>query len=713
MPISNTSNSTSTNSMSLLKDSINNLSGRLSQLVDLQDGVAEHMQAVLNQVKALLDGQNEFPVDNEDLRKLENILQKDMSGLLDIYEKLPMTYRNEKPLKNNRTHRQNCIANLMLLSGIMLDIEDRTISQFDNLMSVQQHALREMYETDSLNLEEPQIIHNHPVHDDAQDTAHDVVQVTKNKKSPSIQTEVEVELETENQDNNHNNNSNEVNQALENMLSPMSMDDEVDENSAEFKATLKNLEPSTVEAERSHNHPGNHSSYDDEMDMFSLGMGGEIDELLFHNHKKLPIIKKGDALVDNFNWLNYKKAHPELNVQTMESTFVKPEKLKQLENAQANSVSRRDKRIKSHKEKTLKHDAQKPGMMDSFFKSMNSFYRKVTFQTNRGMEQELLRFSRLIKSDDFTPEFPYSYHDKVKMCEEMLPRVMKYHTPLARDVMNHCIFWLMDAGSDKLHTPEIRKLAEKNSVFYSMMRDYDYMHEWWTSRDLEADEAYNWLFSMLKTGDQGKIEFAIYNTLRFNPAFLFEKSEQGIERLAHVKQYEYAAEVIETYYEDKEDEKYQDQCEAIKREMEEKVKKEEAEYLKFMKKEEADTWLEQEVEDQLAMQEEIRELKIAKIKKNIADDEYGVLTVDEYDRKVHEWLYPDVDKNLFVNDRGQHFERIDDAIESLKYDLEKSQGRTQRVSKVAKQMGLDSNTTHELQQVMRDIEKKESKRRKI
>lgn len=712
MPISNTSNSNNTNPPALLKDSINNLSGRLAHLEDLQDGVAEHVQAVLNQVKTLLAGQNEFPVDKEDLRKLENILQKDMPGLLDIYEKLPMTYRNEKPLKNNRTHRQNCIANLMLLSGIMLDIEDRTISQFDNLMSVQQHALREMYETDSLNLEEPQIIHNHPVHDEAQDTGHDVVQVTKNKRSVSAQTEVELEteLEAENQDSNNND---EIQQALENILSPISMDDEVNENSAEFKTTLKNLEPSTVEAEHGYGNNHGNNSPDDEMDFFALGMVGELDELLFHNHKKLPIIKKGDALVDNFNWLNYKKSHPELSVQTMENTFVKPEKLKALENAQANSVSRRDKRIKAHKEKTLKHDAKKPGMMDSFFKSMNSFYRKVTFQANHGMERELQRFSRLIKSDDFTPEFPYSYHDKVRMCEEMLPRVMKYHTSLALDVMNHCIFWLMDSGSDKLHTPEIKKLAEKNSAYYSMIRDYDYMHDWWTSRDLEADEAYNWLFSMLKTGDQGKIEFAIYNTLRFNPAFLFEKSEQGIERLAHVKQYEYAAEVIETYYEDKEDEKYQAQCEAIKREAEEKVKKEEAEYLKFMKKEEADAWLEQELEDQLAMQEEIRELKIAKIKKNIADDEYGVLTVDEYDRKVHEWLYPDVDKNLFVNDRGQHFERIDDAIESLKYDLEKSQGRTQRVSEAAKQMGLDSNTTHELQQVMRDIEKKESKRRKI
>jgi hypothetical protein len=692
MPISitNTSNLTnnnsSNNSTSLLKDSIANLSGRFTHLADLQQGVAQHMQALLNQVSTLLDGQNEFPVDKEDLRKLENIVQKDMPGLLDIYEKLPMTYRNEKILKNNRTHRQNCIANLMLLSGIILDIEDRTISQFDNVMAVQQHALREIYETDSLQASE--VIHNHPVHE-ITENRDDVVQI----KKPQIQTQQETEIETDIEVNNAVKPEVDISNLVTNPDEEEKFSEIVDE---ETLALLENLEPPTQEAQKVK------SSFNPYVD--SLGNNELLDNLLLINDKKLPIIKKGDAVIDNFNWLEYKNNHPELNLQTMEHIFVKSgsQTVKSLVN---NDMNANDSYGKDQKEKMSIQESQ--SLMSRFLSSMNSFYRKISRKKDSTAEME--NFLRMIKSDTFTPEFFTSCYERVKLCQDMLPRALKDKSILAPEVIDHCVMYIAvrdDQGF--LHEDRIVNLAseKRQNSFFNALHRYEQVNQWWNGQHMEEKYIYKDLFDIIKMGDDFRTMYAVHNTLRFNPAFLSDQNDEGKKNLAKLNEYEYAAECLMTYYENKKDEQYsgsrhahlkarQDAIDAEK----EKIKQEKE--LRKMKDIEYNMQ-EEELKKQQDMQGELYEmLKLSRMKKS---QDHGLLTIDDYDKKMHQWMYPDVDENLFVNDRGMYFENLDDAINSLKYDLEKSRFRTKTDNP---QFGFVTSVNKEEYQNMKALEDKE------
>lgn len=710
-----------------LTQSIQSLYERFTNLPDLQNGVSEHMQALLNQVQTMLGNQNEFPVDKEDLRKLENILQKDMPGLLDIYEKLPMVYRNEKLLKNHRTHRQNCIANLMLLSDIILDIEDKTISQFDNVMAVQAHALREIYETG--NLQTSEVIHNHPVHEMSPN--HDeVVQI----KKPQVQTQIEVERETEDEAE-----TPEIVPIQDMDLSPFFSEVDNEDNFAEpldeeTQALLKNLEPPTQESQRTKelreksNHVDTH--------LFGLGNDDLLDNLLFTDDKKLPLIKKGTALVDNFNWIAYRNNHPELNLQTMEQTFIKPA------TKNTDTVSATDTYINKNVNRYQKRKADKAlqeeiineknsGVMTRFLASMNSFYRKITLQ--KSSTQEMEKFLRMIKSDTFSPEFPFSYHDKVKKCQEMLPRALKDKGVLAPEVIEHCVMYIADSGAkvQLLRDENIMTLANKNhsKIFFDTLTRYDNLDQWWRAKDLEEDESYKYLLDVIKTGDDNKIMFAVYNTLRFNPAFLSEANEVGKKNLAYLNQYEYAAECLFTYYEDEEDKiinsvprhahmkARQDAIDEEKKLLEEKIYRKLCD-MEYDREQE-------ELENQQDLAEEIREMEAEKIRQKKEDQEYGLLTLDDYEnyeriehnKKVHQWLYPDVDENLFINEKGMYFENLDEAISSLKYDLEKSQSKSEKykypgkfIAAVAKaqahnqlyQNQKNSNSEGENQQALED-----------
>jgi hypothetical protein len=674
-----------------LTQSIQNLYGRFTNLADLQDGVSEHMQALLNQMQTLLNNQNEFPVDKEDLRKLENILQKDMPGLLDIYEKLPMMYRNEKLLKNHRTHRQNCIANLMLLSDIMLDIEEKTISQFDNIMAVQQHALREIYDTD--NLQTSEVIHNHPVHE-ITENRDDIVQIKKTQVQ--VETEREVEAQESVQENENllpvaeSSSEEPVAIDLSDFIGNMDEDDDLSETmDEETQALLKKLEPATVEMKKEKKKVSSFNLYTHGF----LGKDDLLDNLLFTDHKKLPLIKKGSALVDNFNWLQYKNSHPELNLQTMEQTFIKP--VSTVESDTNTGLNANDRYNKRKENKALMQAKQKqPGMMNRFLASMNSFYRKIGFHKDNTAEME--KFLRMIKSDTFTPEFPFSYHDKVKKCQDMLPIALKDKNPLCPQVIEHCVMFIAESGvhSQLLHDEKIVNIATKpnRQILFETLNRYDEIRQWWSAKNLEEDNSYKYLMDIIKTGDDNKIMFAVYNTLRFNPAFLSEQNEVGRKNLAIINQYEYAAECMMTYHEDREDEKYYGRHAHLKAREEainDSIKNKDNENEKLLNEKLLRKMLDVEYDRQqekLEKQQDIEDEAYERAMDNLdnlekmkEDQEYGLLTMDDYDRKLHQWMYPDVDKNLFVNNQGQHFENLEDALESLKYDLEKSRAKADKV----------------------------------
>lgn len=132
--------------------------------VDLKEGVFDYVQPFITKAYALLrsDTLNEENGKSENIlfrdmdskNELENILYRDLPGTVDIYTKMPLDYRNERIIKNGKTHRQLLIENITILTNKLKEIEHNAYEQFDTHVKVSNRFIKERYDSNFVNLTE-------------------------------------------------------------------------------------------------------------------------------------------------------------------------------------------------------------------------------------------------------------------------------------------------------------------------------------------------------------------------------------------------------------------------------------------------------------------------------------------------------------------------------------------------------------------------------
>lgn len=136
---------------------IEKLLNKIYNEVDLKD-VFEFVQPFILNAYALLRHDEDLKEDGKidqvlfkDLEQkvtLQNILYRDFPGVIDIYTKTPLEYRNEKILRNNKTYRELLIENVEILCKKIKKIENDAYSQFDISMKVSNTLIKDKYAED-------------------------------------------------------------------------------------------------------------------------------------------------------------------------------------------------------------------------------------------------------------------------------------------------------------------------------------------------------------------------------------------------------------------------------------------------------------------------------------------------------------------------------------------------------------------------------------
>lgn len=135
---------------------IENLLNQIYDQIDLKQDIFDYVQPFILNAYALLRNDEVAKEqgninsilfkDIEQKLAVENILYRDLPGIVDIYIKMPLEYRNEKLVKNNKTHRQLLIDNIEILCKKLKSVEHDAYSQFDQSMRVSSRLIRERYE---------------------------------------------------------------------------------------------------------------------------------------------------------------------------------------------------------------------------------------------------------------------------------------------------------------------------------------------------------------------------------------------------------------------------------------------------------------------------------------------------------------------------------------------------------------------------------------
>lgn len=81
----------------------------------------------------------------EEKRQLENLLYRDLPNLVSDYVSLDLTYRNEKKLKNQQTHRQSLIENLQFIVAKLTDLQDSMFAGHDTKANSANQILEAKY----------------------------------------------------------------------------------------------------------------------------------------------------------------------------------------------------------------------------------------------------------------------------------------------------------------------------------------------------------------------------------------------------------------------------------------------------------------------------------------------------------------------------------------------------------------------------------------
>lgn len=133
---------------------IEKLLNKIYNEVDLKD-VFEFIQPFILNAYALLRHDEELKEEGKidqvlfkDLEQkviLQNILYRDFPGIIDIYTKTPLEYRNEKILRDNKTYRELLIENVEILCKRIKKIENDAYSQFDVSMKVSNTLIKDKY----------------------------------------------------------------------------------------------------------------------------------------------------------------------------------------------------------------------------------------------------------------------------------------------------------------------------------------------------------------------------------------------------------------------------------------------------------------------------------------------------------------------------------------------------------------------------------------
>lgn len=141
--------------------SVEKLLNQLYSEVDLKSDIFNFIQPVLMKSYALLqsdklniqNGQTDNVLfkDIEQQHVLENIIYRDLPGLVDIYIKLPIEYRNTQKLKNGKTHRAMLIENVEILINKLKEVEKTAYMDIDQAMTVKNKLIKEKYVQDKDN----------------------------------------------------------------------------------------------------------------------------------------------------------------------------------------------------------------------------------------------------------------------------------------------------------------------------------------------------------------------------------------------------------------------------------------------------------------------------------------------------------------------------------------------------------------------------------
>jgi hypothetical protein len=143
----------------MMANKLESLLNEIYTQVDLKDDVYPFVQPYILKAYALLrnddissaNGKSQDVLFNDVEQKnaIENILYRDLPGVIDIYTKMPLDYRNEKIVKHNKTHRNLLLENIEILTKKLKEIETEAYSNFDQRMSVSNRFIKEKYDTNN------------------------------------------------------------------------------------------------------------------------------------------------------------------------------------------------------------------------------------------------------------------------------------------------------------------------------------------------------------------------------------------------------------------------------------------------------------------------------------------------------------------------------------------------------------------------------------
>lgn len=141
--------------------SVEKLLNQLYNEVDLKTDIFNFIQPVLMKSYALLQN-DKLNIQNgkaddvlfkdvEQQHMLENIIYRDLPGLIDLYVKLPIQYRNTERLKNGKTHRELLIENIEILINKLKEVEKNVYIDLDQAMTIKNKLIKEKYVSGNSN----------------------------------------------------------------------------------------------------------------------------------------------------------------------------------------------------------------------------------------------------------------------------------------------------------------------------------------------------------------------------------------------------------------------------------------------------------------------------------------------------------------------------------------------------------------------------------
>jgi hypothetical protein len=124
---------------------------------DLKKDILDYIQPEVLQAHELLNRHNvnnnvntqdktsSLSLEFEEHRQMENLLYRDLPNLVSDYISLDLSYRNEKKLKNNETHRQTLMQNLQFIVAKLNDLKESVFAGHDTKANTANQILEAKY----------------------------------------------------------------------------------------------------------------------------------------------------------------------------------------------------------------------------------------------------------------------------------------------------------------------------------------------------------------------------------------------------------------------------------------------------------------------------------------------------------------------------------------------------------------------------------------